>query len=108
MNDGDFESVAPLDDFLESVPLSLQLSTGQQVCLVRVNGEVFCISEECPHGEFPMSDGAMVEDYIIECPMHGSQYDVRDGSVVDEPGEDPIQTFEVKVLDNRVWVRARE
>jgi 3-phenylpropionate/trans-cinnamate dioxygenase ferredoxin subunit len=105
---GDFEIVAPLEDFQECVPMSLQLSTGELLCLVRVNGEVFGFAEECPHGLFPMSDGAIVEDYIIECSMHGTQFDVRDGSVVEEPGDVPLQTYQVKVLDDHVWVRAQE
>ena len=108
MNEGDFERVGPINDFLEGVPVSLGLSSGEQICMVRVNGEVFGFAEDCPHGEFPMSDGAMVEDYIIECSIHGTQFDVRDGSVVEEPGEDPLQTYEVRVLNDHVWVRARD
>ncbi len=106
MSESDFERVAPLEDFCEGVPVSLQLRTGEQVCMVRVRGEIFGIAEDCPHREFPMSDGEMVDDYIIECPMHGSQFDVRDGSAVEPLDEEPIQTYEVGVIDGYVRVRA--
>lgn len=105
MKEGDFERVAPLGDFREGVPVGLRLSTGNDVCLVLVGGEVFGISEECPHGEFSMSDGAMVDDHVIECSMHGTQFDVRDGSVVEQPGDTPVSTYDVKVADDYVWVR---
>ena len=106
MSEGHLERVAPVGDFREGIPLSLQLSTGEQVCLVLVGGEMFGMADECSHCEFPMSDGAIVDDYIIECAMHGTQFDVRDGSVVEQPGEVPIQTFGVEVVADDVWVRA--
>ena len=104
MSEDGFERVAPLEDFAEGVPTGLQLLSGEEVCLIRVQGEVYGIAEDCTHGEFPMSDGAMVDDYIIECAMHGAQFDVRDGSVIEPPAEEPIQSYEVKVADGHVWV----
>ena len=105
VNGGDFEKVAPLEEFTEVVPASVQLSSGEEVCLVRLGEEVFAIAEECPHSEFPMSDGAMVDDYVIECGMHGCQFDIRDGSVIEPPANEPIQTYAVKIVKGEVWVR---
>ena len=106
MNDDEFEKVAPLEDFPEVVPASVQLESGEDVCLVRLGEEVFAIAEECPYRQFPMSDGAMVDDYVIECGIHGCQFDVRDGSVIEPPAVDPIRTYDVKVMDGEVWVRS--
>jgi len=103
---GNFESAAPIEDLREGVPASLQLSTGAEVCLIRMGEEVFAIAGDCPHSEFPMSDGAMVDDYVIECGMHGCQFDVRDGSVMEPPADDPIQIYEVQIVDGCVWVRS--
>ncbi len=106
MNDGDFERVASVDELDEAMPCCVQLSTGEQVCLVKLSDEVYGISEECPHGEFGMSDGAVVDDYFIECGMHGTQFDLRNGSVVESPSEEPIQSYPVKIIGDEVWVRA--
>lgn len=106
MNDGEFEYVASIDELDEARPLCVQLSTGEQVCLVRLCDEVYGISEECPHGEFAMSDGAVVDDYVIECGMHGTQFDLRDGSVLESPATEPIQSYLVRVRGNEIWVRA--
>ncbi len=108
MSEGGFERVAPCGDFKEGTPVSLRLSTGEQVCLVRVNGEVFGMAEDCPLCEFPMSDGAIIEDYIIECSTHGTQFDVRDGSLVEQPGDIQLRTYEVEVRDDQVWVQPHE
>ncbi len=105
MNEEDFEEVAPFEDFSEGVPANVQLGTGEQVCVIRIGDVAFAISEECPHGEFTMSDGAMVDDYIIECGMHGGQFDVRDGSAVELPPEERIQTYAVRIIDGVIWIR---
>ena len=105
MNGGDFEKVALLEDFPEVVLASVELCSGEDLCFVRLGDEVYAIAGECPHSEFPMSDGAMVDDYVIECGMHGCQFDVRDGSVIELPASEPIDTYEVKIVEGEVWVR---
>lgn len=105
MSESEFEKVGRFDEFSEGVPASIELATGEHVCLVRVESEMFGMAEDCPHGASQMSDGAMVDDYVIECAMHSSQFDVRDGSAVEPPAEEPIQTYEVKVVGGDVLVR---
>ena len=105
MNGGDFEKIAPIEDFPEVNPASIVLSSGEELCLVRLGEEVYAIAEECPHCEFPMSDGAMVDEYVIECGMRGCQFDVRDGSVLEPPATEPIQSYQVKIVDGEVTVR---
>ena len=105
MNGGNFEKVAPLEDFPEVIPASVSLSSGEEVCLIRLGDDVFAIAEECPHSEHPMSDGEMVDDFVIECGLHGCQFDVRDGSVMEPPADEPIRSYEAKVVEGQVWVR---
>ena len=100
-----FECIGSVDDLEEGTLTSVELSTGEQVCVVQLNGEVYAISNECPHAQFPMSDGEMVDDYAIECGMHGAQFDVRDGSVVEPPATEPINCYETRIIEGEVWIR---
>jgi 3-phenylpropionate/trans-cinnamate dioxygenase ferredoxin subunit len=106
MMDAGFERVALLDELDEGVPLSVDLSTDEQICLVRFNGQVYAVSNTCTHADFPLSDGEMVEDYILECGLHGAQFDVRDGSAVELPATEPVACFDVKIDAGEVWVRS--
>ena len=106
MSTDGFERVAALDDLREGMPMSVELSNNEQVCIVKVSGQIFAISNSCTHAEFPMSDGEMVDDYIIECGLHGAQFDVRDGSVMELPAMEPIGCYEVKTEEGDIWVRA--
>ena len=106
MMDAGFERVALVSELDEGVPFSVDLSTDEQICLVRFNGDVYAISNTCSHAEFPLSDGEMVEDYIIECGLHGAQFDLRDGSAVELPATEPVACYEVKIEDGEVWVKS--
>lgn len=105
MSEDDFERVASIGDLTQGVPVNVELSNEEQVCVIKVGEELYAISNNCPHADFPMSDGELVDDYVIECGLHGSQFDIRDGSVLEIPATEPIACYDVKVQDGAVWVR---
>jgi 3-phenylpropionate/trans-cinnamate dioxygenase ferredoxin subunit len=107
MSEPGFESVTSVDALPENTPIAVQLTNGEEICLVRVNERVYAFEDRCTHAEFPMSDGEMVDDYVIECGLHGAQFDVRSGEVLELPATDELSTYEVKLEDGTVWVKAR-
>lgn len=107
MSDDGFMLVASLDDLDEGTPIRADLGNDIQICLIRVNGETYAISDQCSHAEFPMSDGEMVDDYVIECGLHGAQFDIRDGGALELPATEPLGCYEVKQEDGGIWVRPR-
>jgi nitrite reductase/ring-hydroxylating ferredoxin subunit len=102
----EFQRVAEEHNLGENKLLSVALASGERVCLVRINGEVFAVIDECSHAEYPLSDGCVGPDYHLECALHGAVFDVRDGSVQSPPAEEPVRTYEVKVEGGGIWVRA--
>src|SRR6476620_1670775 len=52
------------------------------------------------------ADGKL-EGYEVECPWHGSRFDVRPGEVTNPPASEPEPTYEVKVDGNNIFVRKR-
>ena len=98
------ERVASVADVPRGGLLAVGLKSGERVCLVRVNGEVYAVEDRCTHADTPLSEGEMVEDYVIECMLHGAQFDVRDGKVVLPPAEAPLPVYEVKVENGAIYV----
>ncbi len=47
-----FECVATLDQLSEGMPLGVQLSAGERVCLIRVEGDVYAVQDRCTHADF--------------------------------------------------------
>jgi 3-phenylpropionate/trans-cinnamate dioxygenase ferredoxin subunit len=107
MREDGYEPVTRSDDLAEARPRAARLSSGDQVCLVRAGGRVYAIDDRCSHAGYSLSDGDMVDDHVIECSLHGAQFDVRDGSVHQEPADQPVDVYDVKEEDGSVWVRRR-
>lgn len=81
----------------QSVPLVL-LKQGQQV--LALNGT-------CNHWGGPLADGKLVNGDCVECPWHGSTFNMRDGSVVHGPATMPQPRYEARIRAGNVEVRPR-
>jgi 3-phenylpropionate/trans-cinnamate dioxygenase ferredoxin component len=99
-----YEYVAMLMDIDESMPFAAQLSNGSRICLVRDDQAVHAFFDRCPHRDFALSGGDLVEPCVIECPWHGARFDVRTGDVLQGPATDPLFRLQVQVEDHRVYV----
>ncbi|WP_137122281.1 Rieske 2Fe-2S domain-containing protein [Segeticoccus rhizosphaerae] len=78
---------------------------GMPILLVRSEGRIAALADRCSHRGGPLHEGS-VADGCVTCPWHGSRFLLRDGSVQHGPASRPMPTFEVRVQDGRVQVRA--
>ncbi|MEX0874204.1 MAG: non-heme iron oxygenase ferredoxin subunit [Actinomycetota bacterium] len=97
-----FVKVAKVSDIPSGEALQVEAG-GQTMALVQVEGEVYCVQDICTHEHAHLSEG-FCEGYEIECPLHGSIFDVRTGEVKSLPATDDLETFPVKVEDGEVLV----
>jgi len=54
------------------------------------SGTLFCVANLCPHIGTPMSEGADVIGDVIVCPLHGSSFSTKTGSMIDWCPSPPI------------------
>jgi sulfite reductase beta subunit-like hemoprotein/nitrite reductase/ring-hydroxylating ferredoxin subunit len=78
---------------------------GCKVALVHTGGTVCAVADRCPHSNASLGEGAVVEAFAIECPLHGAVFDVRSGEPLEGPTDEPVATYEVLVEDGVVKVR---
>lgn len=78
---------------------------GVPVVVVAGDGGIRALSARCSHMGGPLDQGD-VENGCIRCPWHGSVFRLYDGSVERGPATAPQPTFETRVVDGRVQVRA--
>lgn len=79
---------------------------GTRVAVGRCADGIVAFSDHCTHRGGPLSDGALV-GCTVQCPWHGSQFNVHDGRVVNGPADEGIETFGTEVRDGQVYVHPR-
>lgn len=73
------------------------------VAVWNVGGVFYATQDTCTHEEASLSEGDLWGE-VIECPLHGAQFDVRTGEVLSLPALFPLDTYPVKVEDGVVYV----
>jgi 3-phenylpropionate/trans-cinnamate dioxygenase ferredoxin subunit len=76
---------------------------GQAVLVCNVGGEFYALADTCTHDRGPLGEGRL-RGHHIECPRHGSRFDVRDGGVKTPPAVRALTTYSVRVRDDAIEV----
>ncbi|MBV8695773.1 MAG: Rieske 2Fe-2S domain-containing protein, partial [Ktedonobacteraceae bacterium] len=62
----DFIKVADVNELEEGAMMQVE-ADGELVCLTKVNGTVFALSDNCTHISGPLNEGEL-EGYEVTCP----------------------------------------
>jgi 3-phenylpropionate/trans-cinnamate dioxygenase ferredoxin subunit len=76
----------------------------ERVVLANVEGSFYALRDVCGHRQAPLSRGKL-SGYLIECPLHFAQFDVRSGELVNGPVSAPVPSYEVRVERETVYVK---
>jgi nitrite reductase/ring-hydroxylating ferredoxin subunit len=77
---------------------------GERRVLANVEGAYYALSDVCGHRNAPLSRGKL-RGYLIECPLHFAQFDVRTGELVDGPVSAAVPIYEVRVECGTIYVK---
>ena len=81
---------------------------GRRVAVTRIADEFFAIDDTCSHADYSLSEGDVdVDECALECPAHGSLFDLRTGDALTLPAVGPVAAHEVAVSDEGVFVTLR-
>ena len=76
----------------------------ERIAIARCSEGIFAFSDQCTHRGAQLSDGAIV-GCAVQCPWHGSQFDIRNGRIIAGPAEEHLKTFNVEIKSGEVYVR---
>ncbi|HEY4584729.1 MAG TPA: non-heme iron oxygenase ferredoxin subunit [Acidimicrobiia bacterium] len=74
-----------------------------RIAVFRVADEVFAIADRCSHAEASLAEGE-VYGTDVECPRHGSEFDLRTGEPSSLPATRPVPVYEVRIEDGNVYL----
>jgi nitrite reductase/ring-hydroxylating ferredoxin subunit/uncharacterized membrane protein len=78
---------------------------GVSILIARRGGRVYALSNTCVHRKGSLADGELLGD-CVKCPLHGSVFQLADGSVEQGPAAYPQPVLETRVREGSIEVRA--
>ncbi len=75
------------------------------VLLARADGRLLALANTCSHAGGPLDEGDFAGGCVV-CPWHGSTFRVDDGTIARGPASTPQPTYETRVRDGQIEVRA--
>jgi 3-phenylpropionate/trans-cinnamate dioxygenase ferredoxin subunit len=80
---------------------------GKAILVANADGKYFAIQDACTH--MP-ADGRLSEGQrsgcVVECPVHGSRFDMQTGAVLNSPAQRKAATYGVEIRNGSIWVSA--
>ena len=99
----DFTRFCELADVPPGAKKALKINdTWVLVC--NTKDRLFAVSNICSHQAKPLMMGR-VRSCKITCPVHGARFDLETGEALDLPATKPIDTYEVRVVDD--WIEVK-
>ena len=83
--------------------MKLVVANRERLLLANVDGVFHLISDTCTHKRTSLSQG-MLEDALVECPLHFARFDVRTGAFIDGPYTTNVARYEATVRGDTVYV----
>lgn len=78
--------------------------SGTAVCLAHAeDGNFYAIDDTCTHEDYSLCEGELW-GLEVECPQHGSRFDLRTGEVRGLPAVIAAKTYPVEVENGDVYV----
>ncbi len=74
-----------------------------EIGVFNCDGTIYAIEDRCSHDNGPLVEGDLDEERCtIECPRHGSTFDLKTGKPLTLPAYVPVDTFPVILDDDMI------
>jgi 3-phenylpropionate/trans-cinnamate dioxygenase ferredoxin component len=90
-------------DELPEGAMRLVTVDGRKIGVFNCGGELLAIEDRCSHDDGPLAEGEFdAGSCTVECPRHGSLFDLRTGRPKSLPAYMPVETFQARIDDGDV------
>jgi 3-phenylpropionate/trans-cinnamate dioxygenase ferredoxin subunit len=96
--------ICPLDELPPGEKRLIEVED-LEIGVFNCKGTILAIEDRCSHDDGELVEGEFdQDDCTVECPRHGSLFDLRTGKPLNLPAYVPIDTFPVVVEDGVIRV----
>ena len=76
---------------------------GRKIGVFNCDGALHAIEDRCSHDDGPLAEGTFdAATCTVECPRHGSLFDLTTGRPKTLPAYAPVQTFSVAIVNDTI------
>jgi 3-phenylpropionate/trans-cinnamate dioxygenase ferredoxin subunit len=76
---------------------------GRKIGVFNCAGDLYAIEDRCSHDDGPLAEGEFdASACTVECPRHGSLFDLTTGRPKTLPAYVPVETFSVTIEDETI------
>jgi 3-phenylpropionate/trans-cinnamate dioxygenase ferredoxin subunit len=84
---------------------ALRLNHTPPIAVFRLDDGYYATEDTCTHAQASLAAGDVdLEECTVECPYHGSLFEVRTGQVLSLPANKPVKTYPVEIVNDEVFV----
>jgi 3-phenylpropionate/trans-cinnamate dioxygenase ferredoxin subunit len=91
----DFVKIARRSELMPGKMKRVDLD-GRRILLANVEGSYYAADDTCTHEDASLSTG-FLKGEIVKCPLHGSRFNLCTGEVLDDPAEQNLRTYPVRL-----------
>ena len=70
---------------------------GTRIAIANVDGTYYAFDEACTHEQCSLVENGDLAGATVTCVCHGSEFDVRTGSVLAPPARLPLKVYPIRV-----------
>ena len=97
----DFIEAAKADELAPGTMKRVDLR-GRRI-LANVAGRICAVDDTCTHEDASLSTGVLNGE-LVKCPLHGSRFNVCTGKALEDPAEDDLKTYAVRLEGGRILI----
>lgn len=75
-----------------------------RILIALAENNVYAVDDMCTHEDASLSKGSLHGD-CVKCPLHGSRFRLESGEALDEPAEEALATYSVKIEGDAILVQ---
>ena len=103
-------TVAKISDIAPGGLIAVEVQ-GKRILLGNQQGQIYAVENRCGHIGAPMQNGTL-DGYILTCPLHFAQFDIRTGEALCAPmlrntpnlETHNLNTFPIKIVRDSIQV----
>jgi len=95
--------VCPAGELPSGQTTLVETIDGAKIGVFNCDGNLYAIEDRCSHDDGPLAEGPFdAATCTVECPRHGSLFDLTSGRPKTLPAYQPVQTYPVTIEDDTI------